>query len=88
MGPTYLPTVLSTFSILLELTECTEEEEEGLSTRLILTACVSCGATALLVGTITVLIAMCHHCRYKRQFGPNKEALTWEAYSMKKHENS
>ena len=62
-------------------------EEDGLSTQLVVTAAVCCGGTALLVGTIIVLIAMCHHCRFKRQYGPNKEALTWEAYEMKKAEN-
>lgn len=60
-----------------------DSEETCTSIELAVVASVTCGATALIVGTGALLIAVIHHCRYKRRFGKNNEALTWEDYKLK-----
>lgn len=60
-----------------------DSEETCTSTELMILASVTCGATALIVGTGCLLVAAIHHCRYRRRFGKNKEALTWEDYKLK-----
>jgi hypothetical protein len=62
---------------------CPSEEGGVSQLLLIITACACCGGTALLVVACCLVAAGLHHWRFRRQFGPNKEALTWEAYEMK-----
>jgi hypothetical protein len=60
-----------------------ETKEEGLSQELIIAATASAGGTAIVVGTLCLCFAALHHWRFKKGFGPNKEALTWEDYKIK-----
>lgn len=60
-----------------------DSEETCTGIELVILASVTCGATALIVGTGCLLVAAVHHCRYRRRFGKNKEALTWEDYKLK-----
>ena len=63
-----------------------EESIDGVSQQMMVIAlCAGCGGTALLVGTCCLVAAAIHHWRFRKQFGPNKEALTWEAYELKSH---
>ena len=50
---------------------------------MVIALCAGCGGTALLVGLLCLMACAIHHWRFRKQFGPNKEALTWEAYNMK-----
>ena len=60
-----------------------ETKEEGISQELIIAAAASAGGTAIVVGTLCLCFAALHHWRFKRRFGPNKEALTLKDYKIK-----
>ena len=72
--------MLIPFSDMVAGKSCTEEE---VSQQMIIVVYAGCGGTARLVGTCCLLAAAIHHWRFRRQFGPNREALTWEAYNLK-----
>ena len=58
-------------------------EDGGISTDLVVVAAACCGGTALVVGCGCLLVAAIHHWRFKKKFGPNKVAVTWDDYKIR-----
>ena len=60
-----------------------DSKETCTGTERVIVALITCGVTALIVGTGCLLVAAIHHCRYRRRFSKSKEALTLENCKLK-----